>query len=47
MDLLTSLNRDKGITVLMVTHDATSAAYARRHVRFHDGRIAADEHEAA
>jgi predicted ABC-type transport system involved in lysophospholipase L1 biosynthesis ATPase subunit len=28
MDLLASLNRDRGITVLMVTHEADMAAYA-------------------
>jgi putative ABC transport system ATP-binding protein len=43
MDLLTSLNRDRGITVLMVTHDHDLAAYAKRIVRFVDGVI---EHDA-
>jgi putative ABC transport system ATP-binding protein len=43
MDLLTRLNRDRGITVIMVTHEADMAAYARRIVRFLDGRIASDE----
>jgi putative ABC transport system ATP-binding protein len=43
MDLLTVLNRDQGITVIMVTHEADMAAYAHRIVRFVDGRIAADE----
>ena len=42
MDLLTSLNRDQGITVVMVTHEADIAAYARRVIRFLDGRIASD-----
>jgi putative ABC transport system ATP-binding protein len=42
MDLLTSLNRDQGITVLMVTHEADIAAYAQRVIRFIDGRIASD-----
>ena len=41
MHLLTELNRT-GITVLMVTHDANCAAYARRQVVFKDGRIASD-----
>jgi energy-coupling factor transporter ATP-binding protein EcfA2 len=40
MDLLLALNRDHGITVLMVTHEPDMAAYARRIVRFVDGRIA-------
>jgi putative ABC transport system ATP-binding protein len=47
MQLLTSLNRGRGITVLMVTHDPKNAAYAHRQIRFHDGRIVADEEEAA
>ncbi len=42
MDLLVALNRDRGITVLMVTHEPDMAAYARRIVRFVDGRVASD-----
>jgi putative ABC transport system ATP-binding protein len=42
MDLLTSLNHDHHITVVMVTHEADIAAYARRTVSFLDGRIASD-----
>jgi putative ABC transport system ATP-binding protein len=44
MDLLTLLNRERAITVVMVTHEPDMAAYAGRIVRFVDGRIAADEH---
>ncbi|AFL72811.1 ABC transporter ATP-binding protein [Thiocystis violascens] len=40
MELLTGLNRDQGITVLMVTHEAEMAAYAHRVIHFLDGRIA-------
>jgi len=47
MQLLTRLNLDRGITVLMVTHDPTSAAYAARQVRFRDGCIVSDERKAA
>jgi putative ABC transport system ATP-binding protein len=47
MQLLASLNRDRGITVLMVTHDATCAAFAAREVRFGDGRIMSDVRRAA
>jgi len=43
MGLLMALNRDHGITVLMVTHEPDMAAYARRMVHFIDGRIARDE----
>ena len=42
MDLVTSLNVDQGITVVMVTHEPDIAAYARRVVRFVDGRIESD-----
>jgi putative ABC transport system ATP-binding protein len=43
MELLGALNRDHGITVLMVTHEPDMAAYARRIVHFRDGRIERDE----
>ncbi len=42
MQILTRLNHEHGITVLMVTHDATCAAYAERQVVFRDGRILED-----
>ncbi len=43
MDLLAALNRDQGITVVMVTHEPDMAAYAHRIVRLVDGLIASDE----
>ena len=43
MELLTTLNRDRGITIVMVTHEPDMAAYASRVVRFVDGRVASDE----
>ncbi len=45
MELISALNRDRGITVLMVTHEPDMAAYARRIVRFVDGRIASDQRQ--
>jgi putative ABC transport system ATP-binding protein len=42
MELITRLNRDRGITVLIVTHDAKIAACASREVVFRDGRVVAD-----
>jgi putative ABC transport system ATP-binding protein len=42
MGLLVELNR-AGLTIVMVTHEPDIAAYARREVRFRDGRIVADE----
>ncbi|MEJ8839725.1 ABC transporter ATP-binding protein [Ramlibacter sp. AN1133] len=46
MELLRALNRDRGITVVMVTHEPEMAAYASRIVRFIDGRIASDSASA-
>ena len=43
MELLGSLNRERGITIVMVTHDAGMAAYAQRMVHFVDGLVAADD----
>ncbi len=42
MDLLWRLNVDRGITVLMVTHEPDMAAYAKRIVRFVDGVVESD-----
>jgi putative ABC transport system ATP-binding protein len=43
MDLLTGLNRDRGITIVMVTHEPDMAAYAKSIVRFLDGLVESDE----
>lgn len=43
MQLLVQLNRDQGITVLMVTHEPDMAEYARRIIHFVDGRVHSDE----
>jgi putative ABC transport system ATP-binding protein len=43
LQIIGRLNRERGITVLMVTHDVTWAAYARRQISFLDGRIVADQ----
>lgn len=42
MELFTSLNRNQGITIVLVTHEHDIAAYAGRLVRFLDGRVAHD-----
>jgi putative ABC transport system ATP-binding protein len=42
MELLWQLNVDHGITVLMVTHEADMAAYAKRIVHFVDGVVGSD-----
>ncbi|MGE4318549.1 MAG: ABC transporter ATP-binding protein [Deferribacterales bacterium] len=48
MQLLTSLNRDRGITVVMVTHESEMAQYAGRMIHFRDGLVEHDrENEQA
>jgi putative ABC transport system ATP-binding protein len=39
MELLTSFNRARGLTIIMVTHESDMAAYAGRRIHFVDGRI--------
>jgi putative ABC transport system ATP-binding protein len=39
MEFLTELNRDSGITILMVTHEHEMAAFARKIVHFKDGQV--------
>ena len=43
MELMTVFNRERGITIVMVTHDSDMASYARRIVRFMDGIIDKEE----
>ncbi len=43
MELLTRLNVEKGITILMVTHEPDMAAYAHRLIRFRDGLVFSDQ----
>ncbi|MEC4749026.1 ABC transporter ATP-binding protein [Methylomicrobium sp. Wu6] len=43
MELLVTLNREQGITILMVTHEPEMAAYAQRIVHFIDGRVTEDQ----
>ncbi|MEN6337263.1 MAG: ABC transporter ATP-binding protein [Phycisphaerales bacterium] len=43
MQLLCRLNREQGITIVMVTHESDMAAYAKRIVHFKDGKIESDE----
>jgi putative ABC transport system ATP-binding protein len=43
MELLVRFNRERGITVLMVTHEPDMAAYASRTVRFRDGHVESDQ----
>jgi putative ABC transport system ATP-binding protein len=42
MDLLTSLNRNRGLTIVMVTHESEMAEYASHTIHFRDGLVASD-----
>jgi putative ABC transport system ATP-binding protein len=44
--LLLRLHRERGITIVMVTHEPEMAAYAQRTVHFRDGLIERDERKA-
>ena len=43
MEVFTRLNEERGMTILLVTHETEIAAYAERTIRLRDGAIAADE----
>src|SRR6185312_15947164 len=43
MELLRELNRDHGVTIIVVTHDPGIAAYTDRVVTMRDGRVVSDE----
>jgi putative ABC transport system ATP-binding protein len=43
MAILQRLNREHGITVIVVTHDPDVAAYSSRNIHFKDGRLQLDE----
>ncbi len=42
MQLLKSLNAERGLTIVLVTHEEDVASYASRQVRFRDGLIESD-----
>jgi ABC-type lipoprotein export system ATPase subunit len=42
MEMLVRLNAERGITMVLVTHDEEVAAYTRRVIRMRDGRIVSD-----
>ncbi|CAN5711881.1 hypothetical protein BH23GEM5_BH23GEM5_12740 [soil metagenome] len=42
MGLLIELNRERGTTLVLVTHDAALAGRARRTIRLADGRVVSD-----
>jgi putative ABC transport system ATP-binding protein len=42
LDLLRTLNRDDGMTIVMVTHSGLAASYGDRTLALHDGRVVPD-----
>jgi len=46
MELFVKLNRERGISIVLVTHEADIAAYAQRTIHFLDGQIVSDEANA-
>mgnify|MGYP003630577527 FL=1 len=43
MDLFVALNRDRGVTFILSTHDARVMVYARRLISMRDGKLVSDE----
>ena len=43
MAIFQRLNRDLGITVIMITHEPDIAQYAKRNIHFKDGRVVEDQ----
>ena len=47
MGIFQSLNREKGITIIMITHEPDIASFAKRNIHFRDGRIVDDHKNSA
>ena len=43
MEIFQRLNRENGITVLLITHESDIARYGDRIIKFHDGVVASDK----
>jgi putative ABC transport system ATP-binding protein len=43
MELVVKLNRESGITIILVTHEQDIAAFSRRIIKFRDGFVVSDE----
>jgi putative ABC transport system ATP-binding protein len=47
MAILDQLNKEQGITIILVTHETDIAAYAEREIVIKDGRVLTDRHTRA
>ena len=45
MEVLQRLNRENGITIILITHEHDIAEYAQREVTFRDGRVVSDRQD--
>ena len=43
MEILQRLNRERGITIVLITHEHDIAEYGERMIAFRDGRVVSDE----
>jgi putative ABC transport system ATP-binding protein len=46
MEIFQHLNRDLGITIIMITHEHDIASFAKRDIHFRDGRVVEDRNSA-
>ncbi|MDR3472375.1 MAG: ATP-binding cassette domain-containing protein [Devosia sp.] len=47
LDIIRKLNREQGVTVILVTHESDIGAYADRMIVMRDGKIASDERQVS
>jgi putative ABC transport system ATP-binding protein len=47
MGIFQRLNREMGITIIMITHEPDIASFAKRNILFRDGKIVADHRNSA
>jgi macrolide transport system ATP-binding/permease protein len=47
LEIIRKLNREQGVTIILVTHEADIGAYADRLIVMRDGKIASDERQTA
>jgi putative ABC transport system ATP-binding protein len=43
IDIIQKLNTEMGHTIILITHETTTAEYAQRIIRIHDGQVESDE----